>query len=108
MTKKFKVRVKYEYYYNNKSWYKVQYSYYRLIPNWKSIYNFRSSADEGYYYDIMFTDYNSAVSFANKIKSIDDVNKLHQNEHDKYREWKDWKNEVWNRNKPKRKITNVC
>ena len=56
----------------------------------------------------MFTDYDSAVSFANKIKSIDDVNKLHQNEHDKYREWKDWKNEVWNRNKPKRKITNVC
>jgi len=107
MGKKFKVRVKFDYYYNNKSWYKVQYAYYNLIPNWKSIYNFDSFGDEGYHSDRMFTDYDSAVSFANKIRNIDDVNKLHDIEHKKYHEWKNWQNELWNRNKPKRKITNV-
>lgn len=105
--KKFRVRVKFDYYYIDKSWYKVQYAHYRLIPNWKSIYSFDSFGDEGYHSDRMFPIYDSAVSFANKIKSIDDVNRLHQIEHDRYRKWKSWQNEIWNRNKPKRRITNV-
>lgn len=104
--KKFKIRVKFDYYYNNKSWYKVQYKN-NLISIWKDIYEFDLYGNEPEFSTILFNDHASAVNFAKRFKNINDIKKYNKEEQNKYKDWKKHQIYLWNKNKPKEKITNI-
>ena len=101
---KFKLRVKFDYYYQDRSWYKIQYCSYRIIPIWHDVFVFNEF--DGYHTTKYFTSHTSAVMFAKRINSFDDLKKYHDNEIKKYYEWKRKREEIYNRNKPMVKTTN--
>lgn len=104
---KFKVRVKFDYYFENKSWYKIQYSTFALFPIWRNVYSFQSGLGMACVCTRHFTHYESAVIFAKKIENIKDVKELHDIAHFKYKEWNRQRTEIYNSTKPKHKITNI-
>ena len=96
--KKFKVRVMHF----SEDWYQIQYAYYRIFPNYKSI---------NYWFDCGFTGnleawcteilkIKEAEEFAKTLKSIEDVNKYYQKENVKRREFYKEKNKFKKTNIP--------
>ena len=106
MKKKFKVRVKFDYYYADKSWYIVQYANYRFIPNWKNIVKYYYYTDAADIETIMFSSHVDAVTFASKFKTIEDIQNYYKTIKKEYNQWKRRKEELYQKNKPI-KITNI-
>ena len=91
MKNKFKVRI-----FKCEEMYRIEYTYYKIIPHWHIIYDFIDLGSNNYlsgYIPFLFK-YEDAIKFAQKIKSIDDVLKLqiiakqtHDEWMEKRREW---------------------
>ena len=110
--KKFNVRVKCTGYHNDKSWYVIQFTYYRfkIFRRWKTICHFTGFSYEiygSYFYTLNFTSHDHAIEFAQRFKTIDDVYAYYSEEKKKVEDFKKQRKKVWEETKPKFKIKNI-
>lgn len=107
MKKKFKVRVKKGWYYNGYTAWHVQYANYYIIPIYTTLTYFFEYGITTYFPKLPIFSKKTAISFAEKLKCMDDVNKYNDAELIKYKKYKQQKKDLYKKHTEAKNIINI-